>query len=233
MRNLSSYLGEVVFYYISLSAMAISWLSADLIANPFAIFWDAPWTRMFVLLGVAVVGLLILIFAGRLFKIFGFMLGLGALLGAGGSLIAGVCEEISNAYPTGFWEWVGLFFGCVLLLSVFAGILGAGLKGVFKCIMRLDFFSTLIYGMILWTGFFGIGEGIVSMMDCSVGLAILVIICSFTVGAATVGVADCNSFLDENGQLHFVSHGMGRDRVMTTDGEVFRKNPGGFTNRHM
>ncbi len=233
MRDFFSYVGEVVFYYISLAAMTIAWLSADLLANPFAIFWDEPWIRMFVLLGVAVVGLLIVIFTGRLFKVFGFMLGLGALLGAAGSLIAGICEEISMAYPTGFWEWIGLFFGCVILLSVFAGILGAGLKGVFKCLIRLDFFSALIYGMILWTGFFGIGEGMVSMMDCSVGLAILVAICSFTTGAATVGATGGDSFLDENGQLHFVSHEMGRDRVMTTDGEVFRKNPGGWTNRHM
>ena len=212
MKKLLSYLDEVIFYYISLMVMTVPWLSAGLISNPLTIPCDQHWTRMFILLGVAVVGLLFLIYTRRFFKIFGFMLGFGSLLGAGGSLIGGICEAISCASPDGFFGWVGLFFGSVILISIFGMILGAGLKGVFTRLIRLDFLNTLIYGMILWTGLYGLSEWFLAMAECSTVFLIFVIICGIPSGAASTTSSRGDSFIDENGELHFASHSIGRDR---------------------
>ena len=212
MRKLLSYLNEVIFYYISLMAMTVPWLSSGLIDTPLTIPCEQHWTRMFILLGVTVVGLLILIYTRRVFKIFGFMLGFGALLGAGGSLIGGVCEAISCASPDGFFGWAGLFIGSVIFTTIFASILGVGLKGVITSLIRLDFFNILIYGMILLTGYSGLTEWFLAMAECSTVFLIFVIICGIPSGAASTTSSSGDGFIDENGQLHFASHSIGRDR---------------------
>ena len=226
------YLGELIFYYISLVAMVIAWFASDAIPNPFSIFIDEPWLRMLTLAGVAVAGVILrAIFRGVL-GAFGILVAIGAGVGAVASLLYGISEAVSYADPEGFFAWVGLFFGCAILVSVTAAITGAGLRGVFSGIFRLDFVSCLIYAMIAWTGFLGLGETLMGIMDCSVGLFIFVLICGIPSGI-TGAASDNGGFLDENGQLHFASHSMGRNRVMTTDGKVFRKMPGGWTDRHM
>ena len=83
--------------------------------------------------------------------------------------------------------------------------------------------------MIGWTGFFGVGESIMAMVDCSVGLFVLVLIAGVPAGYSGGAAYSAESFLDQNGQLHFVSSHLGNGRVLTTEGKKLRKMPGGFT----
>ena len=234
MEKVFGYFGELIFYYISLAVMLVLWLANDPIYNPFSLDIIEPWVRLLIMLGVTGIGFVLLTFCSNvLLKIFGFMMGLGAVFGAGVSLIHVITEAIADAMPDGFFGWIGLFMACVLLITVFGSVFVGGLKGAFSCVVRLDFFSALIYLMILWPGFFGVGESLVAMMDCSVGLFVCVLIAGVPSGVAGGSSIGGGGFVDENGQLHFASHSMGRDRVMTTDGDVFRKMPGGWTKRHM
>ena len=234
MGKVLGYLGEVIFYYVAIALMLVLWLANEPIGNPFSLYLIEPWVRILIMVAIGLLGFLMLTFSSNaLLKILGFMSGFGAAFGAGVSLIHVVAGAIADALPNGFFGWVGLFVACSLLIALYGSVLVAGLKSAFFCIIRLDFFSALIYIMILWSGFYGVGEMIVAMTDCSVGLLVLVLIAGIPSGYAGGTSMSTGGFLDENGQLHFVSHSMGRNRVATTDGEILTKTPGGFTKRHM
>lgn len=229
MRGVLNYLGQVILYFVSVSLMVILWLSNEPIGNMFSLYIIEPWVRILIMLGVAALGYISFkLFDGAL-KVLGFMAALGAVFGAGVSLIHVGVYAISHANPNGFWGWAGLFVVCSILLALFGSVFFAGLKGAYRSVMQLDFFSTIIYLMIGWTGFFGVGESIMAMVDCSVGLFVLVLIAGVPAGYSGGAAYSAESFLDQNGQLHFVSSHLGNGRVLTTEGKKLRKMPGGFT----
>ncbi len=236
MRNVFGYIGDLIFFYICLAVLFAAWLSSSIYPTPIGIFFENPWPRLPIMILMAAAGIgIIAISRGRV-KVLGLMLFVGAALGTMVTLAEGVAEWITTAHPSGWVGWIGLFFVCTILVALNGGVLSAGFMSTLNSLVRFDFCSTIVNGMICWSAFFAIGQTLMAIMDCSMALFIITLVAGIPSGLVAGGNAggdQVSSFMDEYGQTHYVSHGMGRDRVYTTDGNVYRKMPGGWTNRHM
>ena len=235
MQGFFSYVGQVIYYYICIAVMFAAWLSSSIYPTPIGIYYEDPWPRLPIMLAMTAVAVIILIFSKGFFRLFGLMFTVGAGLGSMVTLAEGIAEWISDAYPSGFFEWVGLFFVCAILVAIISGILGAGFTSSLRSLFKLDFYSTIVNGMICWSAFFALGTTLMAIMDCSMALFIITLVAGIPSGVAggSAGGDGLSSFIDEYGQTHYTSHSMGRDRVYSTDGNIFRRTSGGWTNRHM
>lgn len=237
MRGFLFWILDFIVYTIGIGSMLAIWLSNDFVGvAPFYILEDEHWLRLLVMLGIALAGLLLSKLLQRtIVAPLTFLIMIGALIGGAASFLLGASEFFEDLIIdcSGFWGWVGMFFLCVITFSVLGGFVGSSLRGLFKSLFTFDFFSAIIHFMIGVTAIVGFGEVVLVLMERATALFLIsgLAFIGTTGGAAKSGSID--SFVDENGQLRYVSHSMGSDRYATTDGDIFRKTPGGFTNRHM
>lgn len=211
MTTLKSYAWQVLYALVGEAAMLGGWV----VAMGFGVTATDLWWRLLICVGMVVGFAAIYYFLDYVeTKLISLLAMAGVGIGCIATLFRGFGGWVEHLTPHGFFQWVGIFIACMVLVSLLGLACSIFLKMAYKHLLHFELFYviiSLLFGVAITHGGIAVLGG---AMECSVALFVAVIIAALAGLIAGFSINVKNSRIaNENGNTRLINRYFSHDLV--------------------